>query len=115
MITITENEMNDIDLDIYSSMKKMPNNELYNSIYLRWDKNTNKSFFRVICNNEDISQLLSQLVFDLDKDGLPTEESWGFREAFLNLAINILLDSPKEVYDMFIESLTNNVVKNLNP
>ena len=111
MITITDNEMNDIDLDIYSSMKKMPNNELYNSAYLRWDKNTDKYFCRIICNHDDLSQLFSQLVFDKDKNGELTEVAWVCREAFLNLTIHILLDAPNEVFDYFMQSLNENCLK----
>ena len=104
---ISKEELNDIDLDIYSLMKKMPNNELYNSLYVRWEKESRDTFTRLLCNVEDLSSLLGVLIYEDEKTSQKevNEIVKPSRCAILNLAIHILKDMPDNDINLFLDLL----------
>jgi len=101
MEAISKEEMTNIDLDIYSLMKKMPDNENYNSMYIRWDKNTKETFIRVICNVDDLTNLIGVAVHD------ECEIAEASKVAILNLAIHILKNKPEEELLEFFDIVNN--------
>jgi hypothetical protein len=104
---ISKQELNDIDLDIYSLMKKMPNNELYNSVYIRWEKENQDTFIRLLCNVDDLTGLLGALIWEDDKTSKKpvnniVEPS---KFAILNLAIHILKEKSDDEVNEFLDLL----------
>tara|TARA_R110000868_G_scaffold245874_1_gene502433 strand:- start:91 stop:462 length:372 start_codon:yes stop_codon:yes gene_type:complete len=111
METLSLSELQDIDLDIYTLLKKIPNNDLYNSLYIRVDKHLGESFCRLLCNADvmDVTVLLGQLiqdaeVFDLPLDKVAAHESMVecTKLAILNLAISILASKGESDLSDFI-------------
>lgn len=106
---ISKEELCNIDLDIYSLMRKMPNNELYNSLYIRWVVDDNDTFIRVLCNTDELTGLLGALITTTDKTITDQELAVidASKYAILNLAIHILKDLSDSAVDEFLSVLKN--------
>lgn len=104
---ITKQELNDIDLDIYSLMKKMPDNELYNSVYIRWEKESQDTFIRLLCNVDDLTGLLGALIWKDEKTSQKAvnEIVEPSKFAVLNLAIHILKEKSDVEVNEFLDLL----------
>jgi hypothetical protein len=109
--TLSLEEFKDIDLDIYSILQKIPNNELYNYLYIRVDKHLGESFLRVLCNDDvmDVTVLLGHLIQDVGVSDLPLDKVEGKEDmvectklAILNLAIAILASKGASDLEEFI-------------
>lgn len=112
---ISKEDLDNIDIDIYSLMKKMPNNELYNSLYIRWEKETHSTFSRILCNLDDLTGLLGVLIY---KDKHTKKEVIAqivepSKCAILNLAVHILSEKSNDDIEEFIE-LTKKVKNEKN-
>jgi hypothetical protein len=101
---ITKQQLNDIDLDVYSAMREMPNNDNYNAMYIRWAKEENDLFVRLLCNVEDVGSLLGILMFT-DKGQTPQPYVEPAENAFLNLAISVLKEKSEDEVSEFINVL----------
>lgn len=104
---MTKEQLTDIDLDIYSIMKEIPNNENHNSVYIRWNKETGDTFIRALCNVGDIHNVFGVAMYDKTVDNEFVAAS---KLAFLNLAIHVLKEQSKQDIDDFFElvkSVTN--------
>lgn len=95
--TITKEELANIDLDIFTLMEKLPKNKLYNSLYIRMDKTNNEVFSRILCEEDELINLLASMIC---KDSKFRDLA---KHCFLNLAIGIVKED--NLYDSYSKAL----------
>jgi len=112
---LSKEELTDIDLDIISLMAKIPNDSNNNSIYIRWNKNYDSTFFKILCEPEDLHNLLGVLLYkDENCIGKKDDIIEAAKFAILNLAIHILSEKTKDEINDFNSFILNEQLINKN-